>query len=208
MRDKNKLYTTPYRLHDGFNTELTIKEIIPMRSPDSTEDDSFRLKGVTDKGNVTFYDSMIVNAFVIGTTEIKPEPISEGVWMRDAIQDVLQTAQLFHESQGMNEENYTFPEKLQIVGAVVDPDPDLEGHPKVPLRAFKYYNKVLKHHRTLLGDKYAFLTRDEFKEYISSEATERPAGVPESYTELALVDSYDLNEPRNWSFTLMFADVK
>ena len=206
MRAAGWLRNDGYRLKDGFNKILTINEVKESKTRGAKEMNNFRIMGTTEDGPVSLPGSIIANARLVADTNIEAGAVVEGVWYREAIADVMQGSQVFNEAKGMDEDDFEFPEKLQIVGAVVDEDPDVEGSPRFPLRSFKYYNQVLRHHRKITGEDDAFMTRDEFKGYIEAE-TDRPKGVPESYKELELLDSIKKNDMRNWQFTLLLADV-
>ena len=205
MQDNGWIRSDGYRLHDGFNTTLTIKKVRTAKSRNSNKLDNFRVICDTEGGKETLPGSVLVNARVLADAEITANPYKAGIWMRSEIEDTIMASQIFNEHQSIADADYVFPESIQVVGAVVDEDPDIAGKPRFPLRSFKYYNKVLAHHRKEMNDKDAFMTRDEFKEYIALE-DKRPSGVPETYKSLELLDSIKPDEAKNWAFTLLLAD--
>lgn len=213
MRAAGWLRTDGYRLKDGFNGDITIDDVKATKTQGADSDNNFRIVAKNDKGTFSIPGAVIANARWLpeeDATKVKAvEGTAKGksaIWMREEIEDHLQASQVFNEAKGMDDDDFEFPEKLHIVGALVDEDPDVEGYPRFPLRAFKYYNQVLRHHRKVTGEKNVFMTRDEFKAYIEAEA-DRPKGVPENYKELALLDSIDKDEAKNWQFTLLVKDV-
>ena len=208
MRDAGWLRNDGYRLKDGFNKVLTIEDVKASKTRGAKQDNNFRIIGTTEDGHVTIPGAIIANARLLpDSVNIKLDSVKPGVWYRENIEEALAASQVFNEAKDMNDEDYEFPEQLEIVGAMVDEDPDIEGFPRFPLRSFKHYNTVLRHHRKLVGDDSEFMTRDEFKGYIEA-SEDRPKGVPASYTKLELVDSIDKEDMRNWQFTLLVKDVK
>ena len=208
MRDAGWLRNDGYRLKEGFNKVLTIEDVKESKTRGAKENNNFRIIGETEDGPVTIPGGILANARLLpADTVIEDDGVKPGVWYRDELEGVLVSSQVFNEAKGMDGGDFEFPEKIEIVGAMVDEDPDVKDSPRFPLRSFKHYNTVLRHHRKLVGDDTAFMTRDEFKAYIEA-SEDRPKGVPESYTELELVDSIDKDDMRNWQFTLLIKDVK
>jgi hypothetical protein len=210
MRAAGWLRTDGFRLTEGFAGTFDVKDVKETKTRDSNVENNFRVVVGNDTvKSISIPGSIIANARLLPKAEIEGTHVAgaENVFMRDEIADVLNQSQIWHEAKGVADEDFEFPEKITIVGAMVDEDPDVEGSPRFPLRSFKHYNAVLKHHRELMGDETAFLTRDEFKEYITLTGDDRPAGVPESYTALELNESIKPGEMRNWQFTLLLADA-
>jgi len=203
-----------FRLFDGFNKELEIAQVKETKTRDAESNNNFRILGKIGDKSVSIPGSILANALLVPdemATKLKDKTDKfykdkSGVFNADDVVEFTAGAPVWNEAQGMNDQGYEFPEKVEIVGAIVNEDPDIDESPRMPLRNFKYYNTVRRFHLQETGDDEAFLTRDEFKEYIT-RTDNRPPGVPAEYTKLELLESIDKDDMRNWSFTLVVADV-
>ena len=209
MRAAGWLRADAYRLKEGFNGELTIDEVIETKTRGADEKNNFRIAGTVGTKKVSMPGAILANArYLPSAKTIEATSVADGVWYREKIEDVLAESQVYNEHVGLDDEDFEFPEKLRIVGAVVDPDPDVDDHPRFPLRSFKHYNAVLRHHRETVGDPLIFMTRDEFKSYIEAEGEERPKSIPPDYKELELLDTIKPGDMSSWQFTLLITDVE
>jgi hypothetical protein len=102
--------------------------------------------------------------------------------------------------------NFDFPDTLNIIGASVIKD-EVTKKPMIPLRRYKYYQQCLNHHREIIKEPTAFMTREEFAAYLKVTGENRPVGVPAEVKDLTLPSTVKADDMSNWTFTLLFADI-
>lgn len=208
MKAAGWLRNDAYALREGFTGKYTIDDVVASKTRNAEDDNNFSVQVTGLIGKQTIPGSVIANARILAKSEITAEAIAgaDHVYYADKIADLLAGSQPFHQAQGFGDDDYEFPENFKIVGASVQKDP-VEDHPRMPLRKYKNYSEVLRHHQAIVADETAFITRELFNEYLAVEGEGRPKGVPASVTKMTLLDSVKPEDMMHWSFTLLLADV-
>jgi hypothetical protein len=211
MRKNGLLRTEGFGLFDGFIGEYEIRNIRPFKSRSASDDDDVDNFAVDVKtpigGSASISGFQISNARLL-KGDFDGKTINEdakGIYFQDEVSDKLQDSVLFN-SQYDDDEGFNFPNKLEVVGAVVIKDED-SGKPAIPLRRYKHYSQVLRHHRKVTQEPNAFLTRDDFKSYLKMSGDNRPVGLPEDYKKPELANSVKADDMSNWTFTLLVKDT-
>jgi hypothetical protein len=202
MRANNWLRSDGYTLKDGFAGDYTIEEIKARKTRTSKEFNNFNVHAKGAGRKVILPGATLANARILSSDTITGKSIAnaENVFFSEDIADALADSVIFNEAEDMDD-SYVFPKAFKIVGAVVTKNEDTDK-PTMPLRKYKSYNSVLRHHRKAVEDPDAFITKDLFKEYLASGEV---AGVSE--TELTLLGTVKEDEMKHWNFTLLIADL-
>lgn len=202
MRAAGWLRSDGYTLKDGFTGTYTIDEVVETKTRASKELNNFTLHCSGAGKKIIMPGSILSNSRVLSNKDIKGTPIAgaTGVFFNEDIDDAMSDSVIFNEAQQMGD-GYVFPSTFSIVGAVVFKNEDTDK-PTMPLRKYKHYNQVLRHHRKETEDKDAFITKDLFKEYLASGEV---SGVTD--TELSTVSSVNEDDMKHWNFTLLVADL-
>lgn len=212
LQDRGLLRTDGYVLHDGFAGIYEFRKLNLFKSATadgtmSETDNNFSVECKAPKGVANLTAFALLNARLVEAPIAKESKSGKpGIFYADEIKDELQGSVPFHTAVKDSDGNINLPEKIEVVGASVPVDED--GKPLIPLRNYKYYNQVLKHHREQMNDKNAFITRQEFKDYLQVEGEKRPAGVPTSIKTLQLNAGREVTDPALWTFNLIVKDVK
>jgi len=205
MRDKGVFRTEGYQLREGFVGTYEVNKIVPFKSRGSEKADNFRVSCKAPNGVAELTGIQVGNARIVAKDSIKATPVmgKAGIFFQDEIQDAIANSVLFNTLID-SENDFPFPEKLHVVGAAVIKGED--NKPLIPMRRYKHYQQALIHHREVVKDEKAFMTRDEFQAYLKATGEARPAGIPENYKVPELVSSVKADDMANWSFTLLLAD--
>lgn len=206
MRENGWLQADWFQLKNGFNTTYEVKNVRDTKSRGSKVVDSFTLECKSELGHANISGSAFANARVLDNAAIDAESVAEfdGVYNEEDIQDSINNA-IRMNSRFEEGEEYSIPKKIKIVGVGVRMGED--GNPEVPMSRYEHYQKVLAHHRKVVGDDEAFMRREEFADYLAATGDDRPAGVPETATKMQLPKGIKADDPRNWRTTLLLADV-
>jgi len=209
MRDKGWLRTEGFALRVGFAGVFEVKNVREYKSVnDNTAGkiDNFTLECKAPNGLANLSGYQISNARIIDMSKIDKEPV-EGkpdIFYRDEIQDIIANSVPFH-TKFEDDETFAFEETLYVVGAMVTRDEETKK-PLIPLRRYKYYNQIVNHHRLEMGDDEAFVSRQEFRDYLAGSA--KIAGIPEDQKKMTLSGTTKADDESAWSFILLIADTK
>ena len=209
MRDRGAFRNDGYALKDGFAGDYKIEKTVPFKSRGSEANDNYSIHCKTQKGMAVLSAGILGNARLISDVNLLQgkSPVAataKDIYFAEDVRDVIESSVVFNSVIDDNEP--VLPDEFKVVGAIVTKD--AEGKPTIPLRRYRYYNQVLKHHRKELGDEAAFMTREEFANYLTVEGDKRPAGIPETYNAPQLVAGVKVDDPASWTFTLLVADKK
>lgn len=207
MRDNNAFRTDGFSLREGFAGDYQVEKVAPFKSrrAKNGEADNFTVTCKSPKGIALLSGFQIANARILATDVLKAAPVKAGVWYQDEIKDEINQSVVFN-SLFKDNTDYEFPATLKIVGASVIRD-EATKQPMIPMRRYKYYQQCLNHHRNVVKDPEAFMTREEFAAYLKVTGENRPLGVPEEVKIPTLSATTKADDMGNWSFTLLLADV-
>jgi hypothetical protein len=207
MRANGLLRTDGFSLREGFVGEYTVDKVTPFKAREKSEsDDNFRVECTTSKGKANLSGFQVANARVFPSADLKAAQIAKapGVYTAESLKEEIASSILFN-SKFEADVEFPFPAKLKVIGAMVNTDES--GAPLIPLRRYKHYNAVLKHHQKEVNDATAFMTREEFAGYLKVQGEKRPAGVPADYVKPALSGNLKADDMSLWSFTLLLTDL-
>lgn len=207
LREKGWLRTERFSLKGSFAGLFEIIKVRIFASPivDGKENekvDNFSLECKAPNGLASLSAYQVANMRII-KDDITAKPVDgkDAIYFADEIQDVVSNSVPFH-SKFDDETGYEFKHPLNVVGAMVTKGED--GKPLIPLNRYKYYNAVLAHHQKTIGDPKAFLTRQDFKDYLASDVV--IPGVPSTVSTMTLANGNKADDEGLWSFTLLVKD--
>lgn len=205
LREKGWLRTAGFALKAGFAGVFDVIKLRPFASQnaeDKNKVDNFTLECTSPIGMANLSGYQVSNMRII-KDEIKAEPVAgkAGIFFEDEISEVIANSVPFH-SKFDDSEGFEFGDKLNIVGASVRKGED--GKPLIPLRRYRYYQNVSNHHQAKMGNKEAYVTRQEFMDYLAGD--EEIAGVPADATTMTLAGGNKADDESLWSFTLLVKD--
>lgn len=203
MRDEGGLRRESFRLKADFAGVYAVNNVRAYKNG-GEENNAFTVECTGENGTENISGFAFANARVLTDAKIEAKPIKDAVYKSEDIKDHLANA-VFMNSLFEDDADYVIPEKIKIIGAAVNVDED--DKPLIPLSRYKYYNQCLRHHRTVVGEKEAFMSRDEFTAYLKDMTESRPSGVPETVKNLTLPESMKEDDMTNWSYTLLLADL-
>lgn len=208
MRKKGQFRTEGFSLRPGFAGKYTITGVRPFKTRNSDEEDAFTVVAEGPSGVANIPGFTFVNARIMKDDKVKAKSIKEGenVFFQDEIEEELSNSVIYN-TMIDNEDDHIFKKEFKVVGASVFRD-ETTKKPLIALRRYKHYNPVLRHHRAIMQDDAAFMTRDEFKSYVAAEGDARPEGIPADYNEIALNAGLDADNMGLWSHTLLITDIK
>lgn len=206
MRENGWLRSEGFALREGFAGKFEILNVRTFKTNDSTKIDNFTLECEAPNGKANLSGYQVANARVIESDEIEVEGVAgkKNIYDRESIKDIIASSVPLH-SKFEDNVDYTFEQDLNVVGAMVILD-ETTKKPLIPMRRYKYYTQVLNHHRKIVEDSKAFMSRQDFRDYLSSE--EAITGVPAETKEMVLGGNAKDTDESIWSFTLLVADKK
>ena len=202
MRASGWLRSDGYSLKEGFTGVYTIEDVVETKTRASKELNNFTLHCNGAGRKIIMPGSILANSRIVSSADFTAKSVKDAtdVFFSEEVEEVIADSVIFNEGEQMDED-YVFPASFKIVGAVVNKNEDTDK-PTMPLRKYKHYNQVLRHHRKVTEDKDAFITKDLFKEYLEGGEV---AGVTDS--ELSVVSSVNEDDMKHWNFTLLVADL-
>jgi hypothetical protein len=205
MREAGQFRTEGFRLHADFVGEYSIDAIVPYITRNKQE--SYRMDCKSKSGVHSISGFMVNNCYVLPkNVELKAETVSSsdaGVFYYDGIEgEIRQCVRMNHYME--DSKDFEFPEKLEILGAVVSKDQSGK-HPYVPLSRYPMHSLLLKHHQKLFPEA-TFVTRDEIEAYIKAEGDARPNGLPKGFKFELPNHEKSCMESKNWTPTLIVRD--
>lgn len=178
MKENGGFRNEGFRLHDGFTTEYEIKDVIAAstRNAKKGEKNTYRVNCKSDKGSHSIHGFLMSNALLV-PKDIKlktTNTVKKGVksiYYYEDIQDVI-TSSKYVNTVFDDKVDFEFPEKFEIIGAVVSKDSEGD-HPYVPLNRYPFYNVFLRHHK--ISDTTAtYVDKDTINMYINETGPRRP----------------------------------
>lgn len=201
--------TAGYRLHKDFAGDYTIDNVIPFanRQSDKGDDNAYRVQCNSESGNHSLNGFLMSNAYLVPKSEkIDAKSIKDGVdnvFYWDDVQDVIRNSRYLN-TEMEDDNDFTFPEKFKIIGAVVSKDTKGD-HPYVPLRRYPFYTTILRHHKEKADRDATYVDRDTIDIYINSEGDDRP-NLPKGYKFKMVDHDKAVWKMENWNPTLLIED--
>jgi hypothetical protein len=237
-----------FRLFPGFAGKYEVKEVEPRAVQGSSKPNAFAivLESTEDGKRLVIPDWVIGRAFIVTPDEAtKAEEMEiemddekyESVGYTQENEEIIAGAQRFaskyleKDEDGNWKDETTLPDFINIAGAVTtkvqdDQDDEDSVHPALPLRYYKGYSAVLRHHRQMEKEagnenwETAFLTRAQFLDYIEENAdhitknsTKKKAseglieGLNPDIEGLELTDETVATKMGLWSTNVVISDV-
>jgi hypothetical protein len=237
-----------FRLFPGFAGKYEVREVEPRTVQGASKPNAFAiiLESADDGKRLVIPDWVIGRAFIVTPEEAeKAEEMKielddeeyQSVGYTQENEEIIAGAQRFaskyleKDEDGNWKDESELPDVINIAGAVTtrvqdDPDDEDTTHPALPLRYYRGYSAVLRHHRQMEKEagnenwENAFLTRAQFLDYIEENAdfvaknsTKKKAaeslidGLNPDITSLELTDEGLIKNMGLWSTSLVLSDV-
>jgi hypothetical protein len=207
---ENNYFSDPYfTLKEGFANTYKVLDVEPLfktvKGIKEVKPYAHRVIVKSSQGTVGLHAGLLSKAILVKPEELKGATLVkkdiEGVYYNEEVQSLGCKFSEVYERDEEGRKDFTYPEKLEVLGAYVFPAQDGD-HPQVGLRHYPLYSLIRRHHVALTKD---YLTWDEIQSYVEASGKDRPAGLPAGY-KFELPSEESKWNMKNWNFRLIIKD--